>query len=130
AGTTMLKGASETSLGLPVGTDETRTRAAGVAVADTVQARAPAAAGVEAATVCHVVPSSVTSTSTLSTPFEVQAMVWLDPAIQLSPPFGAVTVMVAATSAGSAKSRTMPMCCMLLAPLSVASAGARSSMGL
>lgn len=101
-------------------------------VAGAVTTSCPAAAGVDADSAVHVVPSRLISTRTVATPDDVHATVWGELAIQVSPPLGAVTRMLGAFGAppGSRKSRTTAMCCMLGAPLSLASAGARSVIGV
>src|ERR1043166_7085730 len=93
-----------------------------VAVEGTVHAYAPAAAPGEATTVVYVPPPSLLySIFTFVTPFDVQVIFCVLPAAKFSPPFGALTVMLAAgpASPGMRKSFTTAMCCMLVAPLSV-----------
>ncbi len=110
----------------------TRTFAVVVAVEGTVQEMLPFEAVTLEDTTDQVAPlSSEDSTFTVLTLLEVQVMLCALPATQDSPPFGEVTVTeaVVVVSEGSAKSRTTPMCCMFVAPLSVESAGLISEIG-
>ena len=73
-------------------TQHWRTRALVVFAVGTVQVKLPAEAETLAAATLQLAPSSVYSTVTLLSPVDVQVTAWLLPEIQLSPPFGEVTV--------------------------------------